>query len=91
MSIQSGDLCAMTCFIKLNADPQEGTIKELHPMTLSTQANAAYHPMWDQAMNGPDSQGYWEACKKQLHTLMTKRKSWKVVTRESQMKILPST
>ena len=73
----------MTCSIELNTAAHEETIEEMPPMALSTHANAADHHTWDQAMNRPNSQGYWEACKKELHTLMTKMKSWEVTRRES--------
>ena len=56
-----------------------------------SKANAANHPTWEQAMNGPEANGYWEACKKELNTLETKRDAWEVVKREPWMKVLPST
>ena len=55
-----------------NTNPYSNTIEEMHPMALSTKANAADHPTWEQAMNGPEAKGYWEACKKELNTLETK-------------------
>ena len=29
---------------------------------LATKANAFDNPTWNQSMNGPDSEGFWEAC-----------------------------
>ena len=48
------------------------------PITVATKA-AADNPNWEQAMNGPDSAGYWEVCKKELHTLVDKKNAWDVV------------
>ena len=53
-------------------DPYDGTVEEMHPFALATKADAADNPNWEQAMNGPDSAGYWEACKKELNTLADK-------------------
>ena len=49
---------------QLNIDLHRRTPGEMHPVTLSTMTNTADHPTWDQAMNGPGAQGYWEACTK---------------------------
>ena len=40
-------------------DPENGTIEDLHPMALATMANAEDNPTWEEAMNGPDRDGYW--------------------------------
>ena len=74
-----------------HTDPYHGRVKEMHPFALATKADAAYNPNWEQAMNGPDSAGYWEACKKELHTLVDKKNAWDVVERQPWMNILPST
>ena len=74
-----------------NTDPFYGTVEEMHPFALATKADAADNPTWEQAMNGPDSAGYWEACKKELHTLADKKNTWDVVERQPWMNILPST
>ena len=57
-------------------DPYDGTVEEMHPFALATKADAADNPNWEQAMNGPDSAGYWEACKKELNTLADKKHAW---------------
>ena len=57
---------------------------------LATQANAADNPTWDEAMNGPDKAGYWQAAEKEVETLRRKE-CWDVVTREHWMNVLPST
>ena len=64
-------------------------LKKCHPFALATKADAADNPTWEQAMNGPDSAGYWEACKKELHTLADKKNAWDVVEHQPWMNILP--
>ena len=54
-------------------DPYQGTAQEMHPFALATKVDAADNPNWKQVMNGPDSAGYWEACKKELDTLVDKK------------------
>ena len=78
-AIKSIDLRRMEHVLLQNTNPCTTTIEEMHHMALSTKANAADHPTWDQAMNGREAKGYWEACKKELNTLETKRDAWEVV------------
>jgi hypothetical protein len=63
-SIQSKDLHAMMHLLEQQTNLDEHTVEWMHPMILSTKANAEDNPTWDQAMNGPDKHGYWEAIKK---------------------------
>jgi hypothetical protein len=32
-------------------------------------ANKEDHPTWDEAMNGPNKAGYWQACIDEINTL----------------------
>jgi hypothetical protein len=43
---------------------------EWHPCLLATKANAEDHPSWDEATNGPYSQGFKEACQAEYDTLV---------------------
>ena len=90
-TIKSIDLRCMEHVLLQNTNPYTNTIEEMHRMALSMKANAADHPTWEQAMNGPEAKGYWEACKKELNMLETKRDAWEVVQRQPWMKVLPST
>ena len=90
-TIKSIDLRRMEHVLLQNTNPYTNTIEEMHPMALSTKANAADHPTWEQAMNGPEAKGYWEASKKELNTLKTKCDAWEVVQRQPWMRVLPST
>ena len=90
-AIRSVDQHNMENILLQNTDPYDGMVEEMHPFALATKADAADNPTWEQAMNGPDSAGYWEACKKELHTLADKKNAWDVVERQPWMNILPST
>jgi hypothetical protein len=41
----------------------------MNPSLFATMADAEDHPTWEQAMNGPDEQGYWEAAQKEIASL----------------------
>ena len=90
-AIRSVDHRNMENILQQNTDPFYGTVEEMHPFALATKADAADNPTWEQAMNRPDSAGYWEACKKELNTLADKKNGWDVVERQPWMNILPST
>ena len=90
-AIRSVDQRNMENILLQHTDPYDGTVEEIHPFALAAKADAADNPTWEQAMNGPDSAGYWEACKKELHTLADKKNAWDVVKRQPWMNILPST
>jgi hypothetical protein len=48
-------------------------------------------PNLQQAMSGPNKDGYWEACKKELSMLKDGMGMWDIMDREAWMKVLPST
>jgi hypothetical protein len=54
------------------------------------KANSDDNPTWNQAMGGPDAEGYWQAAKLEYETL-TKMGLWDIVERKDWMNILPST
>jgi hypothetical protein len=90
-SLRGGKLGAMTALIETMTDQENDTIEEIHPMVLAAKANADDNPTWEQAMNGPNKERYWQACVKEIETLTTSKEAWEVVTRERWMNILPST
>ena len=61
-----------------------------HPLALKAKADDADNPTWEEAMNGPFREGFWEACEKELAQL-EKMNCWEVVDRETWMNVLPST
>jgi hypothetical protein len=60
------------------------------PMALAAKASDEDMPTWTQAMNGPNREGFWDACKTEVQTLED-MDTWDVVDRESWMNVLPST
>jgi hypothetical protein len=74
-----------------NTNVDDHIIEWMHPMFLGATANSEDNPRWEEAMNGPNKNGYWEACEKELDTLQNKKDAWDVVDREPWMNVLPST
>jgi hypothetical protein len=90
-SLRSVDHFAMMTDVELHTDTDTNTVEWMHPMVLAAKANAEDNPTWDQAMNGPDRDGYLEACCKELKTLSEDKDAWDVVDRQDWMKVLPTT
>jgi hypothetical protein len=90
-TFRSHDANAMMAILKQHTDDRHDTIEWMHPLALSSLANAADHPTWEQAMNGPDKAGYWEACELELKTLTEKQDAWDVIDRKPWMNVLPTT
>ena len=80
---------AMMAMMK-TLDPDLGTVEEWSPLALAAKGNDADTPTWEQAMNGPNAEGFWEACKVEYDTLV-KKECWDVVKRETWMNVLPGT
>jgi Reverse transcriptase (RNA-dependent DNA polymerase) len=89
-SLPEGSWKAMATNIMLHTD-DEGQVNWLHPLALATKANNEDNPNWNQAMNGPNSEGFWEAMATEIRTLVEKMDAWEVVDRETWMNVLPST
>lgn len=66
------------------------TLEGWNPMALLHKANDADTPNWHQAMNGPNADGFWQACEKEINTLID-MDVWEVVERKPWMKVIPST
>lgn len=81
---------AMLTVLKQAYNVHDDTFEDWHPLALATKANSEDTPTWDQAMNGPERVGYWEAAEREIATLESKE-AWEVVPRESWMNVLPST
>ena len=85
------DLKAMTQLMAMHTNPDSGTLEEMHPFAFVANANSPDTLTWDDAMNGPDCEGYLEAAKKELDTLALNKDAWDVVDRQPWMNVLPST
>lgn len=71
----------------IQRESTDGYVNYMDPSLLATMANSEDHPTWDEAMNGPDAQGYWEAATKEVRTLED-MDVWEEVDRQSWMKVI---
>ena len=69
------------------------TITDVQPHLLkaSTSSNAADNPSFQQAINSPFAEKWWEAMNIEMNTLEVDIDAWELVRRESWMNVLPST
>jgi hypothetical protein len=81
-SMQSGTLGAYWAEMECNTDPTYNTVEEWNPSIISVKANANNNPNWGQAISGPHSEGYWQACIKEYETLI-RMEVWEEADRES--------
>jgi hypothetical protein len=88
--LRGGTLGAMWTELEQHTDPEYDTIEWMNPALFSVKANTDDNPNWNEAMNGENSEGYWQACIKEYETLI-KMEVWEVVERESWMNVIPST
>ena len=52
-----------------SCDHQEGTPEEWDPFALAAKGNDADTPNWNEAMNGPNAEGFWKACEVEHNAL----------------------
>ena len=67
-----------------------GLLQEMSPLAFAARASAADTPRWNEALHGPNSEGFWEAMYNEIATL-NNLKAWEVVPRTAEMTVLPST
>ena len=67
--IRSFDSRRMSLQLTKCYDETEGTMENWDPHSLPAKSNSADTPNWNEAMNGPNAQGFWEACRKEVKTL----------------------
>jgi hypothetical protein len=87
-SIRGGSFGALLSFTQQHSD--DGFLEEWHPSLLSTKANLEDNPSWNEAMNGPFSQGFRKACQVEFDTLVQKD-CWEVVPRPKNRSVVSST
>jgi hypothetical protein len=78
----------------LSDDLEAFTITDIQPHVLEANvaSNDADNPSWNQAINGPFQDKWWEAMGIEIDTLENDLKAWELVKRDDTMKnILPST
>ena len=67
--LAGGSLSQLLHFMNMVTDQRNNMIKDWHPALLATQANAADNPTWEEAMNGPNKEGYWKAAEAEMDIL----------------------
>jgi hypothetical protein len=88
--LKGGTLGAMWAELEQHTDQEHNTVEWMNPALFSVKANTEDNPTWDEAMNGENAEGYWQACQKEYETLL-KMDVWEEVEREPWMNIIPST
>ena len=78
-------------FVEVNY--KDETIEEMRPDCLNAKFKKSDPdlPTFSQAMNGDESEEYWEACQKEYDTLENKMDAWDVVNKDDSMHVLPGT
>lgn len=72
-------------------DPETEELFTGNPWILASKVNSEDNPTWSQAMNGPDSEKYWDACEEELN-ILSRMDAWEIVTRPNKSKkVLGST
>jgi len=61
--------------IKQNTDLVTQEMVDWHSLTIVTKTTSSDTPNWNQAMNGPNANGYWDAMAKETKAL-TGKNSW---------------
>lgn len=88
--LKSSDASQFMAMTSQFVDPETQEVDWFHPLTLSVKANAEDNPRWEEALNGPDAEGYWQAMEAELDALC-KMNAWEVVPREQADRVIPST
>ena len=71
-------------------DPRDGVLDQFPTLAFATKASDADNPRFEEAMNGPNSKGFWEAAVKELCTLQNIN-TWEMVKREPWMNVIQCT
>ena len=87
---QNGDVSRFFAEMDALQNPIDGTMDDLHPLAFASKAAAKDNPRFEEAMNGPNSQGFWEASLKEVETLAA-MDTWVQVKREKWMNVIQST
>ena len=90
-SLGTGELGAFSAAMQDSRVDDE--VEEFDPRILAAKIAHDNNdtPNWNQAMNGPYSEEYWEAAQVEIDTLERQMKAWDVVPRTDDMNVLGST
>lgn len=90
-SFRSSDFAAMMTLFQDHTDVLSNTVEWMHPMILAAKMNSEDTPNWNEAMSGPNKQGFWQAMVKEVNTLQIDKDAWDIIDREPWMNVLSST
>jgi hypothetical protein len=76
-SLKTGSLGKLMAQINIETDQDLNTVEEYNPALLLSKASGDENSTYEQAMSGPNKEGYWQAVKKEVDTLV-KMGSWEV-------------
>ena len=71
-------------------DPEDLTMEDFPELAFAKMSSEQDNPRFDQAMNGPNSKGFWEASAKEVATLQNIG-TWEQVKRKPEMNVIQST
>ena len=63
--------------IRMEGDDNNDVLEKFNPMAFSAKVNEETTPAWNQAMSGPDAEGFWEGMAIEIRTL-EKMEVWEV-------------
>jgi hypothetical protein len=89
-SLKTGSLGKLIDQMNIGIDQDLNTVEEYNPALLISKSSEYDNPTYEQAMAGPNKEGYWQTAKKEVDTLI-KKGSWEVVTKKVWVHVLPST
>jgi hypothetical protein len=77
----------------LDDDIGSYTITNIQPhlFKAQTSANDADNPTWNEALNSPFAERWWQSMEVEINTLENDLQAWELVEREPWMNVLPST
>jgi hypothetical protein len=77
----------------LDDDIGSYTITNIQPhlFKAQTSANDADNPTWNEALNSPFAERWWQSMEVEINTLENELQAWELVEREPWMNVLPST
>ena len=86
--LRSHDAKSLFAHLSHFYDEDAGTQEDWSPLAFKAKCYDEDNPSYEQAMNGPNAEGYKEACRKEYQTLWDMG-VWELVKREPWMNVLP--
>ena len=86
----NGDASRFFASMDALQDPVDMTMDDFPELVFATKSSQNDNPRFDEAMNGPNSEGFWVAGAKEVATLQNIG-TWEQVERKPEMNIIQST